>query len=306
MTSYIWKSGNGVFTSSANWTPAGVPGPGDTATISGGVAVTDPAALDLAGLTLGRNTSLTLASGGDIISGLTVSAGGVLSDTNSATYLTLNGAPQSAAFSFVSSGGEILSNDAGLAVGNTGSAFLAVDPGGLVSAAKLLDIAVNAGGQATVLISGGTVEYGTNLYVGNTSGTNGVVDVLTSGSLLGIAPPGGTSGEALIGVNAGATGDVTVSGPGAVFDTDGNPIIVGLAGSGDLFVMGGAQVGQPLPRTRRRRPFWRHRRDLRHGQRLRPICKRLRRHRPKWRGEPVRRELGIADRRRRAGLDRDR
>ncbi len=251
MTSYVWQSGNGVFISPANWSPAGVPGSGDTATISGGVVVTDPNDLELAGLTLGGNTSLTLSDGGGITSSLVVAAGAVLSDDSISNYLDLDGVSGSIALATVSSGGVIYADDLSILVGSTGGAVLSVAAGGVVSAVQKLDLGISAGGSGTVLISGGKVAYGTDLYVGNTSGGIGSITVEAGGSLEGTAPPGGTSGYALIGANAGASGTITVNGSGAVFNTDGNPLVVGLGGEGSLVVAGGAQVetGTTIPDT---------------------------------------------------------
>ena len=54
----------GSWNDANNWTPSQVPGDGDTASISGNVAVTIASTVSISGLSVGGGSSLTVGTGG--------------------------------------------------------------------------------------------------------------------------------------------------------------------------------------------------------------------------------------------------
>jgi fibronectin-binding autotransporter adhesin len=92
------------------------------------------------------------------------------------------------------------------------------------------------GGPTTVTITGALYNTGT-LTLGQTGGTMGSVSTLmVNGGALNV-----TGGNTIIGVNAGSTGQLEISGTSALKTTTGN-LIIGSAGSGYVYVSGGAAL----------------------------------------------------------------
>jgi T5SS/PEP-CTERM-associated repeat protein len=145
-------------------------------------------------------------------------------------------------------------NTAGQATfgGTTGSQGSGTISGGGVWNAN--DIVVGSNGTGTLVINAATISAdGTFSAVGNNPGSNGSVSI-TAGGTLDFTLPGQSSSAVLsIGraaaapPQAQAVGSVTVTGVGALLNTNDNPIDVGRGGSGSLTVSQGGSVAAGTP-----------------------------------------------------------
>lgn len=155
-----------------------------------------------------------------------------------------------------------------IVMGGSGTAQLTVVAGGSVSG-RNLRFALNADGTGNLLVdgTGSTVTMTDVLALGRTGGSTGTVsnggridaefiEVGGNGSAdLTIASGGSAHGRSLtIGVSAGSSGTVTVTGAGSSIALDGTPnipeaavgVIVGNAGTGALNILAGAEVSTEL------------------------------------------------------------
>ncbi len=149
-------------------------------------------------------------------------------------------------------------------VGNIGNGTLTIDTGGQVSAAGL-NIATRSGSSGTVTINSGGQVNGTDGFIGDEAGSSGTVTVsgtgsqwnnssfltvgnsgggmltMANGGMVSDAPNCSTCSAAVLGLNAGSTGAVTVSGVGTTWNNAGQ-VIVGVMGNGTLNIANGGLV----------------------------------------------------------------
>ncbi len=104
--------------------------------------------------------------------------------------------------------------------------------GGTMNVGDSLEIGNALGAKGTVQVSGGALSIADNVYVGNATNTTGAVQV--SGGVLSIAD------DVYVGNATNATGTVTVTG-GTVTNDDGN-VVIGDEGTGSMTVAGTANV----------------------------------------------------------------
>ncbi len=230
MAAYTWNgsANDGNYNNPANWTPNGVPGAADTATISTSTAatITVPQNEAVQALTLGKLDTLAVSSGetytvGNAAASSTLAVAGTLSLNSAgynstlvvdATMLTLNGA------------GEIL-------LGN-GSG------GNLIVAGAAGDVLVNVNDR---IVGAGQIGDGSTL--GFTNQASGIVDANVSNQLV-------INTGSAIASNAGIF-EATAGGGGLVLQTAINNGTTGriLASGAEVFLNGATILGGTLNST---------------------------------------------------------
>ncbi|WP_158667631.1 autotransporter outer membrane beta-barrel domain-containing protein [Bradyrhizobium guangdongense] len=217
-----WNGATSDWFTAGNWTPSGVP----TNATNAFIDTTSPNA---ALISSGNANAQSAIIGFSATGALTIHNGGTLSNAGGALGLNL-GATGTVT---VDGAGSSWSNSADLSVGYAGAGTLTIQSGGAVSD-QSGHVGRGAGSSGTVTVDGAGSSWTNHiaLWVGN-SGT-GTLTVRNGGTV-----SNGADGS--IGVNAGATGTVTVDGAGSSW-TDAGNLYVGQAGSGTLMVSNGGTV----------------------------------------------------------------
>ncbi|WP_164976269.1 beta strand repeat-containing protein [Oleiharenicola lentus] len=184
-----------------------------TATVSGtGSAWTTP------------NDQLIIGGGGT--GNLTVSAGGLVTNTSGSVGLNAGGNGT------VTVNNGTWTNSAELLVGNSGTGSLAISNGGDVTNTYSY-IATQSGSNGSVTVDGaGSTWVNSGLLAVGQGGTGGLS--ITNGGVVS-----NTFGE--IGYSTGSTGTVLVSGTGSIW-TNSNTVNVGNAGTGTLTLASGGVI----------------------------------------------------------------
>ena len=225
--------GSGAYSDAANWTPTdGPPGSADTAEFGPGLYTVT----------------------GDGTAGQ-VLVGGALTYAGTLTAVGLPGLPGvivdggSASFG----AGAALASDAAIIVGNTAVAslnFAAGAAGTFDTTASPGDVSVDLGvtagseGVLTAAGAGTTLSSNSDWEIGDA----GLAQVLISdGAVVSVGTGYASSDFAtVLGDAAGSSGVLNVAGAGSRFD-DAGGIYVGVAGTGDLVISGGATVTSDAP-----------------------------------------------------------
>jgi fibronectin-binding autotransporter adhesin len=206
-------------------------------------------------LAIGRkgNGTLTVTDPGSQVTAagysyIAHSAGGTLVVENGGTFLASPGAGGVS--------GLVIGDGSTIGVGGTGIAIVTTE--GVLDSQGYVTVGLRGtAGQLSVL-NGGTVKVGTELYVGD-GGTLAPGTIETGSGTLTIGAGGtvaltGAAQTSSYGVYLGYSNDgtasdenavATVSGAGAVLDTNGNGIAVGQYGSATLTVSQGGRVVSP-------------------------------------------------------------
>ncbi|MGA9868735.1 MAG: hypothetical protein WBQ75_20095 [Acetobacteraceae bacterium] len=223
--------------------------PGVTVTAQGGSSITD--AGDTLGQNAGQFASLVLSGIGT--NWTEVADPALNGNGNSTGYLTV-GASGTGLVS-VSNGASL--SPSGLYVGNSaGGEGQLIVASGTVSDSQNLIIGQNGDGQATITAGGIVTWASTFAAVGDNAGSSGRLVIGAGGTLLATATPNPASTNYYLNIGDGgpsgalptADGSVIVTGPGALLDTNGNPVSIGLnGGNGELVISNGgtALVGTP-------------------------------------------------------------
>lgn len=217
-----WNGATADWFTAGNWTPSGVPTSATNARI-------DTSSPNAAVIASANAQAQTVIVGFSANGGLTIQNAGTLSDSVGALGRFLG----STGTVTVDGAGSSWSNSADLSVGYSGAGTLTIQSGGAVSDQSGY-VGRGAGSTGTVTVDG-TGSSWTNhiaLWVGN-SGT-GTLTVRNGGVVTNGA-------DGFIGVNAGATGTVTIDGAGSSW-TDAGNLFVGQAGTGTLMVSNGGTV----------------------------------------------------------------
>jgi hypothetical protein len=238
MTMRVWNGTNGSWSTASNWSPAGVPGPGDVADITAGV-------VDANGVDLSRRKIVINAIRGDITTGLTVDntslgvgAGGItyLNGIGNVAFLTLNNAVTDGVIVARQGPAEVYVNANQTAVNRgwwtigstTGSSITTYAYGQFINAGG---IEASAHGSYTLSFEGDQVNYG-NYQVdpggGMTfySGNHTPATYNWMGNFGALTVNGGTMWMGANVWQAGA-GNITVTGNGVLTltgETDGGTI----------------------------------------------------------------------------------
>ena len=172
-------------------------------------------------LTLTDNGNIHLNVGGGSATALTISGGAVLSSTGTSAYSQIDGAG-----AVVTGAGSQLHTADRLLVGVNGSGSLTVQNGGSVNCGTDLFLGANNGGSGTMLIQSGasvTSQFG---YFGGNPGSAGTATIIGAGSAwnvsssifviangqLTVANGGAVSGGGNISFQSGSSGSITVNG----------------------------------------------------------------------------------------------
>ncbi len=196
---------------------------GNSSGVAGTATITGPnAAADFSGTTTVGN-----AGTGSV----TVTNGGTLTSTSTATLGSSLGADGTVAVSGVGSSWTIGST---ATIGSAGDGTLTVSAGGLVSATGGVVLGSAATGFGTATVTGAGSRW--NLSAAQTIGSSGlgVMTVSSGGQVV-------STSSANLGSGAGSQGRATVTGAGSQWTT-GSSITVGSSGTGDLTVSGGGEV----------------------------------------------------------------
>jgi T5SS/PEP-CTERM-associated repeat protein len=268
-TTYQWIGGSDTYTNQNDWSPAGVPGEDDNATINvTGVIVTDAASNFIVGdvstgsLLLGNYAQLQ--EQGNVLVGESVGASGTLTVSSSGRLVDQHGTAPDRIGDMAGATGIVSITGAGSAwlssgrifVGNGGSGTLDVAAGGLVTATgtgSLNNIAVivaagtastgflDVTGTGSSLLAGGYIDVG-----GQGAGT---LDVLNGATVAVTAAPTATVESIFTGGGDGSSGTILVSGTGSVLNAGGGAIgiggattLTGASASGTLTVSAGGSL----------------------------------------------------------------
>ncbi len=225
MTTFIWNTGSGAFNTPTNWTPAGPPGPADTALFNANTGtISGTGAVGTLNLSAGGPWTFTGGiSGGTIYvnDSTTVTGTGVFTLTGN-YVIVANGANATGTLT-VSGGGKLLST----APATTANSGLYVGGG---------STATGANGTLTVTGSSSTLSTGSNAAAIGETGT-GVLNVL-SGATATVASPNSSLISALA-VGRAGIGTVNVTGTGSSLTANGY-VYIGRAGTATLNVGTGA------------------------------------------------------------------
>lgn len=186
---------------------------------------------------------------------LSIESGSVFANAGHVTIGNSTGTPGAIGAATVTGSGSqwnvTSSGTAGFRLGiGTGTGTLTVESGGAVTTEAMFvsgydnnSNSSSGGGTATVNInSGGTLtSAGQSFYVGANGGT-GTVNLSTGN--VGLATLSTSSSNVVIGASDNATGTVTVSGVGAVWNNSGGRMRVGDQGVGLLQIQAGGVVNQ--------------------------------------------------------------
>jgi T5SS/PEP-CTERM-associated repeat protein len=259
MTIRTWIGGHAATPDSwndpLNWLGGGVPLAGDTVIIG---SAASPPLLDAStpnlgdlnidpggGFTVGP-FALNVASVLDLGS-IDVQTGGVVISTGNIAVATAAGATGLLA---IEAGGTVTGNG-GLTFADNGGTITVSGLGALLNGTATFIVGNSATGVATVN-NGGIVNAG-SVAVGQLAGSNGSLTIGPGGTVRVTAAPQTATFSVQIGNATGPTalanGEVTVSGIGALLDTNGNPMEIGRSGIGNLTISQGGSVVAGTPNT---------------------------------------------------------
>ena len=259
---FTWLGTSGDYQTTSNWTPVGVPGSSDDATIAAG-AVTD-ADFIILGTSLtatgsrtltGSTTTLTdsegVSVGGSGAGSLLISAGAILSNTGyssaggaSAVYAVIGASAGGIGQALVTgTGSQWNSSSNSLIVGNSGNGTLIVSNDGAISSTYAMAVGQLSGSSGLLTLqTGGTASFATTFLVGNQSGSSGTVNVYAGSTLDSTGVSSALTSYMELGYSANATGTLNVSGSGADVNMNGNSLFVGVSGDGSLSITNGGEV----------------------------------------------------------------
>jgi T5SS/PEP-CTERM-associated repeat protein len=153
-------------------------------------------------------------------------------------YLTVGN--HSDGFLGVTTGAEVTSVN-GYIGGFDGSSGIVSMTGGKWTLSGNLRVG-DAGTGELLVGSGSKVDVGDNLFVGSTGKSSGTLDITGGGVVTAKSgAPGPTSAAIVLGVNAGTTGTVTISGAGSKLESQ-QSMVVGFDGTGQLDVKDGGEL----------------------------------------------------------------
>jgi T5SS/PEP-CTERM-associated repeat protein len=196
-----------------------------------------------AGATITATSGSQIKTEGDTIGGVTGQSGTLTVTGANTTWTEQGGSPVNG------------STPGFLAVGNGGSGVLNVNGGASVDPGGDFIVGNVAGGSGSVTIgAGGTISVGgTFSAVGDNAGSNGSLMINAGGTLDFTLPAQSSSIVLSIGRAAAASpqaqavGSVTVTGVGALLNTNDNPLDVAKSGLGSLTVAQGGSVAAGTP-----------------------------------------------------------
>jgi len=264
-TGSVIITAGGTLTSQGTYDVFGTNGGSGTLNVSGAVAVWKSAgSLNFGGYNGGFG-SLLISNGGLVSvvtgfnAGLNTNSYGSVSITNGGTFVDSAGTydffgnfSQSVGNGTVDGTGSSWSSAKALIIGNNGTASFTASNNAVVNANSLaVGQLIGSVGTFTAS-SGAVVTVGSNLVVGNTSASNGLLRVLSGGTIQvsatsqvnqvltvgGGAPSNDSGGN----YQPGASGTVVVSGTGSLLNLNGNAMEVGNAGSGAVIVANGGTI----------------------------------------------------------------
>ncbi len=232
-STWTWLGGNGSSTVAADWTGSGningIPQPGDVVIVPGGVV--GDGLPDLSGegsVTIQSGGTVSVTAAGDGINfGQTTATAGTITVTGTSALLTVAGGTH------------------GVIIGNAGTGALFVQNGGKVVAgpqsSAAIDIGVSSTGTGAVTVSdlGSSLGVTGQLDVGSSGSGSLTIEnqgtVISGGSTL--APSQGVD----LGVLAGGSGTLSVTGNNSLFKNTGG-FIVGDTGVASLAIGSGGTV----------------------------------------------------------------
>lgn len=255
----------GTLTSQGTYDAFGGPGGSGTLNVSGAGALWKSAGSLNFGTGTGGVGALLISTGGvvSVVSGFnagqTSGAMANVAITNGGTFVDSAGAydffgnsSQSIATGTVDGTGSRWTSTNALIIGNNGTASFTASNGAVVNANSLaVGQLIGSVGTFTAA-SGAVVTVGTNIVVGNTQASNGLLRVLSGGTIQvsaslqanqvltvgGGAPGTDASGNYL----QGASGTVIVSGTGSLLNLNGNGIEAGSGGTGSVIIANGGTI----------------------------------------------------------------